>query len=106
MIIRRTLLPKNIKAVAIWPYILVHPGAPVSEKVINHERIHHAQQKELLLVLFFVWYGIEYLVRLCQYRNHNQAYRHISFESEAYMYDKYPDYLKARKHYSFLKFLK
>jgi hypothetical protein len=106
MIIRRTLLPKNIAAMAIWPYILVRPGPPVSEETIRHERIHHAQQKELLLVPFFVWYGIEYLVRLCRYRNHHQAYRNISFESEAYMHDRHPDYLKRRKHYSFLKFLK
>jgi hypothetical protein len=102
----RTKLPKNVAAMAVWPFILAPAGEQVSETTLRHERIHHAQQKELLLLPFFVWYGIEYLVRMCRCRNRDRAYRQISFESEAYMYEKYPDYLKTRKHYSFLKFLK
>ena len=35
----------------------------------RHEHIHTLQQRELLFVGFFVWYIVEWLVRLLQYRN-------------------------------------
>lgn len=41
----------------------------------------------LLLIpisLFYLLYGIEWLIRLIQYRNFHDAYRRISFEKEAY----------------------
>jgi hypothetical protein len=106
MMMIRTKLSKNVAAVAVWPFILIPAGEQVSETALRHERIHHAQQKELLLLPFFVWYGIEYLVRLCRCRNRDRAYRRTGFEAEAYLYENCPGYLKTRKHYSFLKFLK
>ena len=44
--------------------------------------------------VFFVWYGIEWLVRFAIYRDTHMAYRNIAFEQEAYnnQYDmEYPD---------------
>lgn len=34
--------------------------------------------------LYYVWYGIEYLIRLTKYRDRDKAYRMIAFEQEAY----------------------
>lgn len=42
--------------------------------------------------LYYAWYGIEYLIRLIQYRDRDRAYRMISFEREAY--DLENEYLK------------
>ncbi|HEY6172410.1 MAG TPA: hypothetical protein VIX80_09150, partial [Candidatus Kapabacteria bacterium] len=67
--------------------------------------IHLRQQAELLVLPFYVLYFIEYLVKLIIYRNHDKAYRNISFESEAYQNDEDSGYLKKRKFWSFVKYL-
>lgn len=78
---------------------------PLLKVTENHEAIHTAQMKELLFVFFYLWYGIEWLVRLFQYRDRKEAYYNISFEREAYVNQSNPDYLKSRKHYQNLKYL-
>jgi hypothetical protein len=76
-----------------------------SQKVLmNHEKIHIWQQLELLVVFFFIWYGIEFLIRLIQYKNRREAYYNISFEKEAYTNEKNLDYLKQRSFWNFLKY--
>lgn len=35
-------------------------------------------------LVYYLWYGVEYLVRLCILRDGNEAYRAVSFEQEAY----------------------
>jgi hypothetical protein len=64
----------------VWPFIFVRKSAWYSNDIDRHERIHGRQQLEMLLLLFYLWYGVEYLVRLCITRNHDRAYRSISFE--------------------------
>jgi hypothetical protein len=73
--------------------------------LLNHEKIHIKQQLELLVVFFFIWYGIEFLIRLVQYKNRREAYYNISFEREAYTKEKDLDYLKQRSFWSFLKYV-
>lgn len=73
---------------------------------MNHERIHFKQQIEMLWVFFFFWYGIEYLVRLLQYKNSYRAYRNISFEREAYQNEKNTAYLSSRRRFAFLSYIK
>lgn len=68
---------------------------------LNHERIHTAQQRELLFVGFYLWYVIEWLFLLFKYRNGIKAYYNIRFEKEAYRHQNDLDYLKHRKHYSY-----
>jgi hypothetical protein len=57
------------------------------------------------LPIFFVWYGIEYLIRLILYRNTKGAYRNISFEQEAYTYEAQVSYLQTRKLFEWITFL-
>lgn len=78
---------------------------PISERTLNHERIHTVQMKELLFVFFYLWYGIEWIIRLIQYRDRKEAYLNISFEREAYVNQSNTDYLKSRKYYQNLKYL-
>ncbi|MDY3481526.1 hypothetical protein PG585_10930, partial [Riemerella anatipestifer] len=51
----------------------------------------------LLILPFFVWYGLNYLWNLFRYKNHRQAYRNIIFEREAYENQNDLEYLKNRK---------
>ena len=51
-------------------------------------------------------YGLEFLVRLFQYKNWALAYRNISFEREAYRKEKDLDYLKTRPLFNFIKFIR
>ena len=69
---------------------------------INHETIHTKQGQELLWIGFYLWYIIEYLIRLIMYRDTKLAYKNISFEREAYQNQSNLDYLSNRKHYNWL----
>lgn len=78
----------------------------LTDRVIRHEEIHIRQQKEMLVIFFMLWYGIEWLLRLIQYRNRMTAYKNISFEREAYDNMSNIGYLNTRKAYSFIKYIK
>ena len=69
---------------------------------LNHETIHTKQGQELLWIGFYLWYIIEYLIRLIIYRDTKLAYKNISFEREAYQNQSNLDYLSNRKHYNWL----
>ncbi|MCB0515783.1 MAG: hypothetical protein R2798_10665 [Chitinophagales bacterium] len=93
-------------AIALYPFIFVKNKTQIQDaELMRHERIHLRQQIELLLVFFYLWYAIEYLVRLCQYRQHYAAYRNISFEREAYTCQSKENYLKNRPYAAFLKYI-
>lgn len=106
LVVNKYLLRKRFVGITLWPFIVMkHKGLKTDPVFINHERIHLRQQLELLILPFFVWYGIEYLVRLVQYRNRYAAYRNISFEREAYANEENLTYLKGKKFWSFIRFL-
>lgn len=98
--------PKGYKAILLVWYLIVKTNATITSKFINHEEIHEKQQKEMLIVFFFVWYALEFIVRLIQYLNWDKAYRNISFEREAYDNEKDLSYLKNRKRFTWIKYLK
>lgn len=103
LIVTNLLIRKGFTGIAIWPFIFVKRKELKSDTVfINHEKIHLRQQIEMLLIPFYIWYVLEFLVRLIQYKNRREAYLNISFEREAYENEKDLDYLKKR---SFLRFL-
>ena len=77
---------------------------PDYEKLINHEKIHWEQQKEMLCIFFYLWYLVEWLINIPKYKN--RAYVNLSHEQEAYDNDQDLDYLKTRKGFAWLKYLK
>jgi hypothetical protein len=102
----KKILPKHISGMALWPVILIRDRKLLLDPIfINHERIHFRQQGELLLMGFYIWYGLEFLVRWICCRNVFIAYKNISFEREAYIKENDLQYLIGRKGWSFLKFL-
>lgn len=93
------------KGLALYPFIFFN-SRHVTIKTITHERIHIEQQRELLVIFAYLWYLIEFIVRIIQYGNFYDAYRNISFEREAYENDTDEKYLFKRKRWAFIKYLK
>lgn len=106
-IVRNNIIPfKGYKAVNLFGILFVRGDAVISSTDINHEEIHTAQMKEMLYVFFYLWYVIEWLVRLVMYRNAHTAYRNISFEREAYANQGNVQYLQERKLWAWAGYLK
>lgn len=104
-VIYNNLIPfKGFAAINLLGFVFARKeyGA-LSEKTLNHEAIHTAQMREMLYLPFYLWYVVEWLVKLVRYGK--QAYQNISFEREAYGHDRDPDYLSSRQRYEWFKLL-
>ena len=102
----------------------------IPQNIRNHETCHSVQWIEIaclvgLLIFalqlsinitewwyltttlaFYLWYGIEYIVRLCLYLDANKAYKMVSFEQEAYTSEHDVNYIENRHMFTgWLKFL-
>lgn len=107
VIIFKYILPSKYNGLAVFPFIFLRNKTLINDKkLINHEKIHLKQQVELLWVFFFTWYIIEFFIRTIKYQNSYTAYKNISFEKEAYINESDLNYLKKRKLFSFLNYLK
>lgn len=107
IVVFKYLTPKWVRGITIFPFIVLSFKEDKNNAVlINHEKIHIRQQLEMLVVPFFIWYGIEFIFRLVQYGNLKKAYLNISFEREAYANEKDLYYLKQRSFWNFFIFLK
>ena len=103
-IVRNNYIPfKGFKAMNLFGYLFCRKDAVIGSTTINHESIHTAQMKEMLYVFFYLWYGIEWLIKWAMYRNSKKAYRSILFEKEAYKHEDNMKYLEYRKHYAWLE---
>ena len=94
----------------IWIYVYKHPDPTtwwdkMYKIIINHETIHYKQEVETLFILFYLIYGLEYLIKLIILKDKNSAYRAISFEQEAYEYENDFDYLSKRKPFAWVKYV-
>lgn len=103
-IIKNKLIPfGKFKAINLFG-VIFYKGSYPTKDTINHEKIHTAQMKEMLYIFFYIWYAIEWLIKLFKYSPIN-AYLNTSFEREANMYRYDTTYLNTRKHYSWFKFI-
>ncbi|HNP33515.1 MAG TPA: hypothetical protein PKN96_09505 [Flavobacterium sp.] len=106
VIVSRYLIPKGYTGITLFPFIVVSKRDLKQNAVmINHEKIHIRQQMELLILPFFIWYGIEFLLKRIKYKDKNLAYKNISFEKEAYANEKDLNYLKERSFWKFLNYI-
>ena len=104
IIIKNKLIPfGKFKAINLFG-VIFYKGSYPTKNTINHEKIHTAQMKEMLYIFFYIWYGVEWLIKLFKYNPIN-AYLNISFEREANVYRYDTTYLNTRKHYSWFKFI-
>ena len=104
IIVKNNIVPfSHYKAMTVWPFIFVREGKTFNAIDENHERIHGAQQKELLLVGFYILYIVLFVMRLIRYGNWKKAYRSCPFETEAYFWESTLHYLDHRRHFSWWK---
>ena len=97
---------RNYVGLSFWPFIFLKNTTLKEDTVlINHEKIHLHQQRELLVIPFYIFYMVEWLLRTIYYFDSYKAYKNISFEREAYHNEKNLGYLKGRKAFSFIKYL-
>lgn len=101
------ILKEGHSAMCIWPFIFTRIETDIlgNNDIYNHERIHARQQLEMFWLFFFIWYGIEYLLRFILSRNHFKAYRAISLEKEAYENESDHEYPDKRKSYAWFGYL-
>lgn len=105
VIVAKYLTPVGFRAITLFPFVIIRSKeALLDPYLLNHERIHIHQQRELLVVFFYIWYILEFLIRWLQLRDRKAAYRALSFEREAYTNENDPHYFKRRSLYSFLSY--
>ena len=96
----------KIGGIALFPVIILRERyqqkryLAKGKKTINHETIHFQQALELLIIPFYVFYVLEWMLKLPFYGK--GAYRNISFEREAYSNEGDTNYLVERKRYNWL----
>lgn len=101
----RLLTTKDVVAITLAPFGIYVREAKTLDNIyiIRHEKIHWKQQMEMLIVPFYLWYLIEWLIKVIT--PPVGAYDDLSMEREAnaFMFD--PTYLQTRKHYNWINYL-
>ena len=133
------LCMSSCHTITVGPFVLSKRAEEkITQEVRNHECTHARQWVEMavasglliwLLILltsasawwlvlsglaFYVWYGIEYVVRAMMYSITNDdcptgerksAYKMVSFEQEAYGNEGDPNYLENCDYFAWVKYL-
>jgi hypothetical protein len=103
-IVENRFIPlKGYNAMMLFGFLFTRDKRKVTPRTVRHESIHVRQMWELLVVGFYVWYGVEWAVRLFMKGN---AYRNISFEREAYAHEDDEDYLNGRRLFAWVRYLR
>lgn len=110
IIIKNRFIPvKGFNAMFFFGILFVRSDSKkgLTYVTLNHESIHAKQCVEMLGVFFYLWYVVEYIIRipLCDFDTH-KAYRNISFEREAYDNQENMEYISERRHFAWLNYIK
>ena len=103
-VVQNRFIPfKGFIAINLFGIIFTRDKSKLNDYIYNHEAIHTKQLLESGIIFFYIIYLIEWLIKLIIYKS--QAYKHLSFEVEAYnnMYNL--NYLTSRKKYAWLKYI-
>jgi hypothetical protein len=97
----------KVNGIALFPFVLVKDKRLLKSKTfINHEHIHLRQQIELLVIPFYLFYLLNYFINRIYYKSHYTAYLNICFEREAHNNEGDLNYLKKRRFWEWLKYVK
>lgn len=97
----KAILGKNVVAITLYPFGIYTDSSDIY--VLKHEEIHVSQQIEMLVLPFYIWYILEWFIKLFFYGA--DAYSNISFEREAYSNEYNLNYSKTRKHFAWIKYI-
>ncbi|MDD7913431.1 hypothetical protein N5A56_002900 [Polaribacter sp. MSW5] len=104
--ISKYIVPKGFVGITLFPFIFLKKRVLKTNKIlINHERIHLKQQQELLIIFFYIFYGLEFLIKFFKYKNAFITYKNLSFEREAYINEANFKYRESRKFWAFINYL-
>lgn len=128
IVIKNKLIPFGTYT-SINLFGIVFTKEDMTEKSINHERIHSVQLFEIALVsaiiiglivyltnasywwllmslpIYYVWYCFEYMWVSIMHNKQVCAYEDISFEEEAYANDDDLNYIRTRKPFAWFKYI-
>jgi hypothetical protein len=100
-------LGTNAMAITFYPFLFVRPDTRTNDELIRHETIHIRQQLELLLIGSWLLYIVEYCyARYVKKFDARQSYYYTALEQEAHRNAMSASYLKERKPYAVLKYIK
>lgn len=110
-------LGQSFRAFTLGIFIIYRDRSCADPRTRNHERIHVAQQIEILFVGMWLLYGLNYLINRVRLwlgqelpvhksgsNNHMKAYYNIVFEREAYARENDLSYLTRRRVWNWLKY--
>ena len=109
IIIQNSNIPKylsifiNIYAITLYPFIICREE--MDEIVLNHEKIHLAQQRELWIIGFYLLYVYYWFLGKIAGETSLIAYLNIPFEVEAYSNESNIEYLESREKNSWKDYL-
>ena len=126
--IKNNLIPfKGYKAINLFGFVFTR--TELNEKEKNHESIHTRQMIECAILgfyligalvilchisywwllmsipMFYIFYGLEYLIIRLFHKKQNDAYHDVSFEEEAFVNDDNLEYNKVRIPFNWVKYL-
>ena len=109
-IIYNNIIPfKGFRALTFCKWIFARKEyGELPETTVNHEKIHIAQEDDFFIpvikyLIFYIWYGLEWIFKLPASLFGYNAYYSISFEQETYEHQDDLEYLKNRKRFAWLK---
>lgn len=102
---------KGFYAIQLFGTIYIrkeYENLPVSQTTITHETVHLYQALDfgigkLGFIPFYIWYLLEWILKLPMYLWGKDPYYNLSAEREAYDNQNNPDYPKTRKRWAWLK---
>lgn len=109
-IVKNKILPvKGFGSMTLFNLLLTRQDH-VGQQTINHETTHLEQAFDFHLwyfgfIIFYIWYILEWILKLPSALFGYRPYYSISFEQEAYRNQSNPNYLNERKHFAWLKYV-
>ena len=94
---------RGYKCINLFGVLFARRGAVITEKTLNHERIHTAQMREMGYIPFYVWYFVEWLIEVFHYDT--TSYNHNTFEKEAHANDDDLTYLDSRPAFAWWEYI-
>lgn len=88
----------RVNGITLYPFVFVREKRP-DMTLVNHERIHYEQARRVGVLRFYVLYLGEYFQNRLRGMGHREAYREISFEKEAFLFQDNPEDLFSRSFY-------
>jgi hypothetical protein len=104
VVVANWMKPTRLKGLTLYPWIFVRPELRNDAVLLNHERIHWEQQRELTLPVFLALYGLNFLFNVARFAGMvTLAYRAIVFEREAKENEGDSYYLARRERYAYIR---